>query len=149
MPVGELCIRHTVVVPRGTTVQEAAKLMRKHHVGDVIVTDHSTGNRKPVGIITDRDIVIEVIAQGLHPSQVSVDDIMDADLLMVREQEGVFETIGKMRAKAVRRVPVIDAEGALAGIVCVDDLIELLAEELGDLAKVISREQKHEAEVRR
>jgi CBS domain-containing protein len=123
--------------------------MRKHHVGDLIVTDHSNGKRKPVGIITDRDIVIEVVAQGLHPGQVLVEDIMEPDLLTVGEQEGLSETIGKMRAKAVRRVPVVDAEGALAGIVCVDDLVELLAEELGDLAKVISREQKHEAELRR
>ena len=149
MPVGELCIRQTVVASRGTTVQEAAKLMREHHVGDLIVTERTNGKRKPIGIVTDRDIVIAVIAQGLDPALLTVEEIMAQDLVTVREKEGVFETIGKMRAKGVRRVPVVDAGGTLAGVVAVDDLIELLADELGQLAKAISCEQKQEAESRR
>jgi len=149
MPVGELCIRQTVVAPRGTSIHDAAKLMREYHVGDLVVTDPTDGKRKPVGIVTDRDIVIEVLAQGLDPGRLAVEDIMSQDLVTVREQEGLFETIGKMRAKGVRRVPVVDSEGTLAGIVTVDDLVGLLADELGEVAKLISREQKQEAEARR
>lgn len=149
MPVGELCIRQTVVASRGTSVQEAAKLMRRYHVGDLVVTDRTDGKRKPVGIVTDRDIVIEVVAQGLDPAQLSVEDIMSQDLAVVGEREGLFETIRIMRAKGVRRLPVVDSKGTLAGIVAVDDLVELLAEELSELAKLVSREQKQEAEMRR
>lgn len=149
MPVGELCIRQTVVASRGTSVQEAAKLMRRYHVGDLVVTDRTDGKRKPVGIVTDRDIVIEVVAQGLDPAQLSVEDIMSQDLAVVGEREGLFETIRIMRAKGVRRLPVVDSKGTLAGIVAVDDLVELLAEELSELAKLVSREQKQEAETRR
>ena len=120
--------------------------MRQYHVGDLIVTDHVNG--KPIGIVTDRDIVIEILAQDLDPSGISVDEIMSQDLVVVREHEGLFETIEKMRAKGIRRMPVVNVEGKLVGIVAVDDLIKTLADELGALAKLISREQKHEAELR-
>ena len=148
MPVGELCIRQTVVAPRGTSVKEAAKLMREYHVGDLVVTDQIDGKRKPAGIVTDRDIVIEVVAQGLDPASLSVDEIMGQELVTVEENEGLFETVRIMRAKGVRRLPVVDAKGALAGIVAVDDFIELLADELGQLSKIVLRERRQEAELR-
>lgn len=149
MPVGELCIRQVIVAPRNASVSEAAKLMRQYHVGDIVVTDEIDGRRTPVGIVTDRDIVVEVLAQELDAASLSVGDIMTADLITVTENEGVFQTIQLMRAKGARRAPVVNGEGALVGIVSVDDLLELLAQELGELAKLISREQKREAEMRR
>lgn len=149
MPVGELCIRQVVVTPRTTSVSEAAKLMRQHHVGDIVVTDEIGGRRAPVGIVTDRDIVLEVLAQELDATSLSAGDIMSSDLITVRENEGVFQTVQLMRAKGARRAPVVNGEGALVGIVSVDDLVELLAEELSQLAKLIAREQKLEAELRR
>ncbi len=149
MPVGELCIRQVVVTPRKTSVLDAAKLMRQHHVGDIVVTDEIAGRRVPVGIVTDRDIVLEVLAQELDATSLSAGDIMSSDLITVRENEGVFQTIQLMRAKGARRAPVVNSEGALVGIVSVDDLVELLAEELSQLAKLIAREQKLEAELRR
>ncbi len=149
MPVGELCIRQVVVAPRKASVLEAAKLMRQYHVGDIVVTDEIDGRRAPVGIVTDRDMVLEVLAQELDATSLTVGDIMAGDLITVRENEGVFQTIQLMRAKGARRAPVVNGEGILVGIVSVDDLVELLAEELGELAKLISREQKREAEMRR
>ena len=149
MPIGELCIRQVVVASPSTSVLEAAKLMRQFHVGDIEVTDEIKGKRVPVGIVTDRDIVIEVLAQGLDATGLSVGDIMIGDLIAVRENEGIFQTIQLMRAKGARRAPVVNNEGTLVGIVSVDDMVELLAEELGELAKLISREQKREAEIRR
>jgi CBS domain-containing protein len=148
MPIGELAIRQVVVVTRDTPVLEAAKLMRQYHVGDVVVTDETNGKRRPVGIVTDRDIVIEVMAQAVDPAKLSAGDIMTGDLVTVRENEGVLQTIQLMRAKGARRAPVVDAEGALIGIVAADDFVELLAEELSELAKLISREQKREVETR-
>jgi CBS domain-containing protein len=149
MPVGELCIRQVVIAPRDTSVLSAAKLMRQYHVGDLVVTDETAGRRVPVGIVTDRDIVLEVLGQELDAASLSLNDIMTGDLIAVREHEGVFQTIQLMRAKGVRRAPVVNGEGALVGIVSVDDLIELLAEELSELVKLVSREQKREAEMRR
>jgi len=149
MPVGELCIRQAVVTSRNTSVLDAAKLMRQHHVGDIVVTDGVAGRRVPVGIVTDRDIVLEVLAQELDATSLSAGDIMSGDLITVRENEGVFQTIQLMRAKGARRAPVVNSEGLLVGIVSVDDLVELLAEELSQLAKLIAREQRLEAELRR
>ena len=149
MPVGELCIRQVVVAPRETSVLDAAKLMRQYNVGDIVVTEEFDGRRVPVGMVTDRDIVLEVMAQDLDATSLSVSDIMSSDLITVREHEGVFQTIQLMRAQGGRRAPVVNDLGVLVGIVSVDDLVELLAEELSELAKLISREQKQEAETRR
>jgi CBS domain-containing protein len=149
MPIGELAIRQVVVASRETSVLDAAKLMRQHHVGDVVITDQIGGRRVPVGIVTDRDLVLEVLAQEVDPAKLSVGDIITGDLTTVKDYEGVFQTIQVMRAKGARRIPVVDNEGALVGIVSVDDFVELLAEELGELSKLISREQRQEAETRR
>jgi CBS domain-containing protein len=148
MPVGELAIRQVVIASRDTSVLEAAKLMRQYHVGDIVITDETDGKRLPVGIVTDRDIVLEVLAQEIDAAKLSVGDIMSGDLITVREYEGVLQTIQLMRAKGARRAPVVDKEGALIGIISADDFVELLADELSDLAKLISREQKREAEAR-
>jgi len=148
MPIGELAVRQVIVAPRGTAVLDAAKLMRQYHVGDIVITSETNGRRRPIGIVTDRDIVLEVLAQGIDAAKLSVDDIMTRDLITVRESEGVFQTIQLMRAKGARRAPVVNEEGVLIGIVSADDFIDLLAEELSELAKLISREQKREAEMR-
>ena len=148
MGIGELAIRQVVVAPRETSVLDAAKLMRQYHVGDIVITDEADGKRLPVGIVTDRDIVLEVFAQGIDATKLTVGDIMTGDLLTVKEYEGVFQTIQLMRAKGARRAPVVDKDGALLGIISADDFIELLAEELSELARLVSREQKREAEIR-
>ena len=148
MPIGEFAIRQVVVASRETPVLEAAKLMRRYHVGDIVVVDEARGKRVPVGIVTDRDIVLEVLAQEIDAGKLSVGDIMSNDLAMVRENEGVLQTIQRMRAKGARRAPVVDDNGALIGIVSADDFLELLSEELNELAKLISREQKREVEAR-
>lgn len=149
MPVGELCVRQVSIASRETSVLKAAKLMRQYHVGDLVVTEEIAGQRVPVGIVTDRDLVIEVLGQELDAASLSLGDIMSGDIVTVDEREGVFETIKLMRAKGVRRVPVVDGKGALVGIVSVDDLFELLAGELSELVKLISREQKREVAMRR
>ncbi len=148
MAIGEFCNREVVFATREMSLPEAAQLMRKHHVGDLVVVDDVDGKRVPVGIVTDRDMVIEVIAQSLSLDEFSVGDIMSPQLVSVQEKEGVFETIRLMRAKGVRRIPVINQEGGLAGIVSADDILDLLAEEMAELAKVAPREQEREAKTR-
>ncbi|HEX5338268.1 MAG TPA: CBS domain-containing protein [Gallionella sp.] len=149
MPIGEICNREVVIVQSDTTVQEAAQLMRQHHVGALVVVDESSGKRKPVGVVTDRDLVVEVMAPQLDAAVITVGDIMLQDLGTILEDSGVFEAIQFMRAKAVRRLPVVDSHGALIGIVALDDLLALLAEELSELSGLVSREQKRESRSRR
>lgn len=149
MPIGEICNRAVVFAKKDTSLLEAAQLMRQNHVGDLVIVDEKNGRRMPVGIVTDRDIVIEVIAKGIDINTVTTSDIMSSGLAMARETEGVFETIQLMRLKGVRRMPIVDAHGGLVGIVSVDDLIELLAEEMNELAKLISREQVRETKTRK
>jgi CBS domain-containing protein len=144
MAIGEICNREVVVVTRETTVAEAARLMREHHVGDVIVVMEEGGQRTPVGILTDRDVVVEVVAIGLNPSTLTVAEIMVPELATVQEKTGVFEAIRYMRDKGVRRMPIVGEDGVLIGILALDDLLELLAEELGALARLVSREQNKE-----
>jgi CBS domain-containing protein len=144
MPIGEICSREVVFVRRDESIVQAAQLMREHHVGDVIVVDEQDGVRTPAGILTDRDIVVEIVAKGVDPGAVSVADAMSAEVTTARESDGIYETIEHMREKAVRRLPVVNAKGALVGLVSLDDLLDLLGDEIGSLAKLVSREQKHE-----
>ena len=149
MPIGEICSREVVIVQRDTSVQEAAQLMRQHHVGALVVVEEVSGKRKPLGLVTDRDLVVEVLATQLDAKVITVGDIMLPELGSVAESGGVFETIQFMRARAVRRLPVVDGQGALVGIVALDDLLALLAEELNELAGLVSREQAKELHSRR
>ncbi|WP_413437464.1 CBS domain-containing protein [Sulfuriferula sp. GW1] len=149
MAIGEICNREVIVVAPETTIGEAARLMRQHHVGDVIVVTEEGGRRKPAGIVTDRDVVVEVVATGLDPAALTVGDIMVPDLATIPEKTGVFEAIRYMRDQGVRRMPVVGEDGSLVGILALDDLLELLAEELGALSRLVAREQGKEARNRR
>ncbi len=149
MPISEICNREVVIVQRSDTIFETARLMREHHVGDVVVVEDRDGVRIPVGIVTDRDLVVEIMAPALDQTIFTVGDIMVPDLATVKEQAGVSETIAYMRTKGVRRVPVVNAHGGLVGILTLDDLLELLAEELLALAKLVKHEQKKEMMNRR
>lgn len=149
MAIGEICNREVVYAARDTTVQAAAKLMRRYHVGSLVVIDDFGGKRVPVGIVTDRDIVIEVDATELDPKVITIGDIMTSQLATVPESEGLLETMEVMRAKGVRRLPVVGGEGQLVGIVTIDDLLEILAEELTDLTRIVSKEQAREMQSRK
>jgi CBS domain-containing protein len=149
MQVGELCNREVTAVERGTSVREAAALMRQHHVGDLVVTEQRGARRAPVGIITDRDITIEIVAMGVDPESVSVTDVMGAQLVTAGEGETVYDVIRRMRLNGVRRVPVLDAQGGLAGIVSLVDLLQFPADEIGTVAKVAYREQVWETRTRK
>ena len=146
---GQICSREVIFTTRDTTVQAAAKLMRQHHVGTVVVVDDANGRRVPVGIVTDRDIVIEVCAVDLNPNVITVGDIMAPELLTVREGEGLLQTVEIMRYKGVRRLPVVDRDGNLTGIVSIDDLLEALTEQMTEMTRILGREREHEAQNRR
>ncbi|MGZ8238777.1 MAG: CBS domain-containing protein [Methylobacter sp.] len=148
MSISEFCNREVVFATREMSLPEAAQLMREYHVGALVVVDEGNGKRVPIGIVTDRDIVIKVISQSLDLDDFSVGDIMGPQLISVQEKDGVFETIRLMRTKGIRRIPVINQEGGLVGIISADDILDLLADEMAELAKVAPREQEREAKTR-
>ena len=148
MNISDICTLDAISCVRDETVQGAALMMRKYHVGDLVVIDRVDDDAIPVGIVTDRDIVVSVIALGLDPASLLVGDIMTDDLLTCREDDDVYQTIEHMRLRGIRRVPVVNHKGALVGIVCADDLLEFLAEEMGDLSRISGSQQAHEKRAR-
>jgi CBS domain-containing protein len=146
--IGEYCNREVVFATKNMSIPEAAQLMRQHHVGDLIVVDETDGKRIPVGIVTDRDIVIEIIAKSLDLNDFDVGDIMSPQLVNMQNNETVFDTIRLMRAKGIRRIPVVNQEGSLEGIMTVDDILGILAEEMSELARIPQSEKKNEAQIR-
>jgi len=148
MQLGEICTRNAVTVERRTPVQETARLMRSHHVGNVIVVDRSNKGLKPVGIVTDRDIVVQVIAAGLDPAGLTAGDIMALDLITAPQDQNAFETVEQMQRNGVRRLPVVDNMGCLIGVIAADDLLELFAMQLTSLSKVSVSERKQELQAR-
>jgi CBS domain-containing protein len=148
MLVGEVCSREVVVIDSQASILEAARLMREHHVGDLVVVEDRQGARIPVGLLSDRDIVLEVLAEEVTLDAVNVGDVMSGELLTCCESDDVPGTIKRMKARGVRRAPVVDDGGNLAGILTVDDLIELIAEELTDLVGLVTSEMHHERERR-
>lgn len=144
MTVGEICNREVIVIQRDETVFEAAKLMRQYHVGAVIVIDKPNGRAIPAGIVTDRDLVVEVLATGLDETVITVGDIMVQELFTINESTATHDAIEFMRKKTIRRLPVVDDAGELTGILTLDDVLEILSEEMLDLAKLVRYEQKKE-----
>ena len=148
MSIGEFCNREVIIARRDESVLEAAQLMRRYHVGAVVIVDEIKDKRYPVGVVTDRDLVMEVLANKLDPETVLIGEILAESVVTVRASDGVFETVQHMRSRGVRRAPVVDDNRELIGIIAVDDLIALLAEEMTELYKLIRHEQEREIKLR-
>ena len=141
MNIGKLCIRDTFIIQKDDNIVEAAKLMRVFNVGDLIVVTANREGNIPIGIVTDRDIVIGVVADNTDPQNVKVSEIMSRELVTGSEDDGVYESIERMRVHGIRRLPVVDKEGYLAGILSVDDMLEFLGEEVNALIGLVYKEQ--------
>lgn len=147
MSIGEFCNREIVVIGKEDDVVEAAKRMREYHVGSLVVIEGTDQNPIPVGIITDRDIIVEIIAKELPLDSVTVGDVMSDELATVDENDDLWETIQHMRINGVRRLPVVSA-GRLVGIISVDDLLAVIAGEFLGLVNIVSSEQEREVVTR-
>jgi predicted transcriptional regulator len=147
MTIGEICSREVVFVARSESCAQAARLMREHHVGSLVVVQ-DIGRRVPVGMLTDRDLAVGVMALGLDPEKTIVEAVMRPDVVLVREYEGIGRAIALMRSQGVRRLPVVDEAGTLAGMLAADDLIELFAEEMSGLAAMLAKSPRREREER-
>lgn len=149
MQIGELCSRDVVFAEETATPAQLARLMREHHAGCVVITRDVAGVRKPTGIITDRDIVIELIAKDAPMESCTAGDIMTLELVTAKETDDVGDVLQSMRQHGVRRVPVVDDRGALVGIISADDLFDYIREQVSDLVTLIGREQRKERSSRR
>lgn len=148
MRVGEYCNREVVVIEQDGSITEAAKIMREYHVGDVIIVRSENGRQIPVGILTDRDIALEIVAKSADPEVLSVGDAMTYELTTVNQDDDLMHVIEIMRDKGIRRVPVVDLDQALVGIITVDDLLDLMSEVFIDIVHLVDTQRRREARTR-
>lgn len=149
MGVGELCSREVVFAKRNESVARAARLMRERHVGAVVVVDERGGRPFPAGMLTDHDIAVGVVALGLDPQKSAVEGVMPAEVVCARESDSLTRALALMRAQGLSRLPVVDAGGALVGILCGDDVMEALAGEVHALAGMLAAGEARGGEQRK
>lgn len=141
---GDVCSRTVTIAEPTLSVIDAARLMREHHVGCLVVVRDAPSGRVPVGMLTDRDIVTAIVAQQVDVRTLRVEDVMSSQLVCSRENDSILDVLGLMRRKGVRRVPVTGPRGELVGLVALDDLLEIVAEQMQAIVGAVSREQSRE-----
>ena len=147
MNAGSVCKRGVVTVAPTDDLVGAAHVMREKHVGYLIVAE-SPHNRRVMGVLTDRDIVVAVLAREVDAHALKVGDVMTRDPLLVDEEQSIEMVLRHMREAGVRRVPVVDRAGTLTGVLSIDDVLERMADQLLDIAGSIRNEQRMERVVR-
>jgi len=147
---GQLCNRNPVTVGRADELIRVAQLMREKHIGYLVVVEPNVADQslRPVGVITDRDIVISVVAREADPRALCAGDIMTRQLATVGAAEPVEKAVREMRRVGVRRLPVIGQRGELVGVLSIDDVLEVLAGDLRDVAVSIRNERIIEGALR-
>jgi CBS domain-containing protein len=147
MNVSEICKRDVVVAFRSDELATAALRMRDKHIGYLVVVEGDDG-QEPIGVLTDRDIVVTLVARDVDLRSVKVEDVMTRGPVTVKETDSVGTALQAMRRIGVRRVPVVGGRGQLVGVLSLDDVIDGLAEELGSVAASIRNERRIESAVR-
>ncbi|WOB10632.1 CBS domain-containing protein [Piscinibacter gummiphilus] len=149
MRVGEICTRVPVTCTRETSLTEVAGMMREQHVGAVIVVDRDADARpRPVGVVTDRDLVVEIMAKGVDPLTFLAGDLLMGSLHLVNECDSIYDAVWQMRGHGVRRLPVVDDGGALVGVLTSDDVTRVLGEALSDIARTVPNQIRQERQLR-
>ncbi len=140
----DICNRIVVVAERGLSLVKAAQLMRKRHVGSLVVVDETGAGPLVVGLLTDRDIVVAIVANELNPAQLTVGDVMGHELISALEDDSIKDLLATMRRKGIRRLPVVKPQGVLVGLVTMDDVLSLMSEQMREMAAVIETESLRE-----
>ena len=131
---GKICTKPVVTASAQMTVDQAARAMRSKNVGALVVVNAG----RPVGMLTDRDIVVEVVARGLDPEEVRVGDVMVKKPVTIRQDLGIFDAARTFAKTGVRRLPVVTGSGVLVGVITMDDVVMLLGNEMGHMAGALS-----------
>jgi signal-transduction protein with cAMP-binding, CBS, and nucleotidyltransferase domain len=134
MTVLECCRMDVVTASPDAKVIEVAELMNNSKVGCVVITGN---DQFPVGIVTDRDLVVRVIARGKDPKKTAIEEVMTRDPVVVEDGTGLFEAMQFIRDEGIRRLPIVDCDGKLAGIITLDDIIRLIGQEMQYIGDVI------------
>lgn len=145
MRIADSCKRQVVTATANATLAEVARLMRNQHVGTVVIVE----GRKPVGVVTDRDIVVQTVACGLDPCTLVAGEMMTPSPTVIPEDEDAAWTVKVMRDRGIGLLPVVDGAGALVGIVALDDVLEANAIALRDVVQAIGTERLLEAQRRK
>ena len=150
MNVGSICKRQIVTVTPRSDLATAAELMREKHVGFLIVVEPEPQAQygRPVGVLTDRDIVISVVARGADPTLLTAGDVMNREPVLAEESDSVDHALRTMRRMCVRRLPVIGSRGMLTGVLALDDVLDVLAAEIGEVSGTVRNEQRIEGVLR-
>ncbi|MBX0296249.1 CBS domain-containing protein [Haloarcula nitratireducens] len=136
MTIQSLTRRRVVTVTPETPIDETARKMRDAGVGSTVVVEDD----RPVGIVTDRDLALDVVGTGTDPRETTAGDVMVRKLVTVATDANVLDALDRLLAAKVRRLPVVRDDGTLAGIVTMDDFLVLLAAEFRNLAAVVEAE---------
>jgi CBS domain-containing protein len=148
MRLQDLASTIVAVVEPETSALVAAQLMRRHHVGALVVVDAKEKSR-PVGIVTDRDLVLALMAEGLDPAIFTAGDIMSVEPVLATLEMDLMDAIDLMRVNGLRRLIVVAEDGRLAGIATMEDLLELLTQELSALTGALRGARDREFAQRR
>ena len=150
MQVGTLCQRLVFTLCQSDEVSRAAQIMREKHVGYLVVVEPNPvrGIPRPVGVLTDRDIVVSVVAREVDPKTVRVGDIMTSNPVLALEWESMEAALDKMRRFGVRRLPVVNGYRELVGILAIDDVLKVIAGDAQDVVSTIRSGRQMEGESR-
>lgn len=150
MNVSTICKRDVVTVRPSDGIDFAAQVMRDRHVGYLVAVAPAAkeGGVKPVGVLTDRDIVVAVVAQKVTPRTISVEDVMTPQPITVVENASLPSALQQMRDSGIRRVPVVDGLGRLTGVLSLDDVVDVLATQLQSVTQLIQSELRIEQSLR-
>lgn len=149
MRLKDVCTVNVVCCSAQTSILQAASLMRHRHVGDVVVVDDPKDRGIPLGVVTDRDLVVEVLGNGLDPATTTVGSLMRKPVIIAHESEDTTPVIERMRAHGVRRIPVVAREGEVIGIITLDDLLRLFVADASVLSGIMTKGQINEQHSRR
>jgi CBS domain-containing protein len=150
MKVGSICRREVVTVTPNIDLVAAAQVMRERHVGLLVVVEPEpdTTYGRPIGVLTDRDIVVSVVARGADPKVLTVADLMKRYPAMVDEADPLEQALHTMRRMGVRRLPVVGSAGMLTGVVALDDMLTVLCGEGSEVVNTVRNEQRNETRLR-
>lgn len=149
MNVGNICSRRVITASPQLDIQAAAELMRQEHVGFlVVVPEQPRGPQPPLGVLTDRDIAIAVVAKRADPASLKVGDVMSIQPVLAAETDSVDLALRTMRRAGVRRVPVVNGRGEVAGVLSLDDVLELIAREMDSVSGAVRNERQIEGVTR-
>jgi CBS domain-containing protein len=143
-----LATKIVVTATPDTTATRAAQLMRAHHVGSLVVLDVGSDSGKPVGIVTDRDLVLAVMAEELDPALFTVGDVMSVELVTAPASASLMEATHEMRRHRVRRLIVLDDVGRVVGLAALEDLLEAMTREFGELVMALRGAREREIKER-